>query len=431
MQEQRRVFGAELRRLRTAAGLTLTQFAASVHYSKGQISKVETGQKQATVAFARLCDRALDADGSLAALVPQPSGPRTRSDRDEETGVEMHGTPERGSTKASTPTRRQVMTAGAATGLAATGMTSSSAEALGGLGTSLLETSRALFDQHRLLGQMSPPSAVVPVLTEQARSLRRLAQHSGDRTGAALLNLSARYAELAGWMAQESGDDTAAVRLTEHAVQIAAAAGDRDLASYALVRRALISYYQGDAQDTVALSEGVANRRSPPRIRGLAAQHLAQGHALMGDHSASMRQLDASRALLEQDRPDPALPVLGPSGLQDPVTMITGWCLLDLGRPREAATLLDAACAALPPHALRNQARYGVRRALAHAIGGEIEHACAVVRPLLPLVRAVDSATVRLDLRRLSRTFTRFAKHPAVVELSPDLTAALHPAVAV
>ena len=101
------------------------------------------------------------------------------------------------------------------------------------------------------------------------------------------------------------GDDEAAVRLTEHAVHIAAAAGDRDLAAYALVRRALISYYRGDATDTIALAEGAENRRLPPRIRGLAAQHLAQGHALRGDHRACMRRLDASRELLEQDCPDP------------------------------------------------------------------------------------------------------------------------------
>ncbi|WP_349017409.1 transcriptional regulator [Streptomyces cavernicola] len=320
------------------------------------------------------------------------------------------------------------MAAGTATTLTATGATSSPAEARGDMGAGLLETSRALFGQHRRLGQLSPPGAVVPVLTEQARSLGRLTEHCGERTANALLNLSARYAEFAGWMAQESGDDEAAVRLTEHAVHIAAAAGDRDLAAYALVRRALISYYRGDATDTITLAEGAVNRRLPPRIRGLAAQHLAQGHALRGDHSACMRRLDASRELLQQDCPDPTVPVLGTTNLRDPATMITGWCLLDLGRPREAAALLEKACADLPAHALRNQARYGVRRALAHAAAGEIEHACAVVRPLLPAVQAVDSATIRLDLRRLSRTLTRYRKHPSVVDVSPDLTAALHPA---
>lgn len=426
MQERRLVFGAELRRMRTAAGLTLAQFAVLVHYSKGQISKVETGQKRASADFARLCDRALDAGGTLAALVPPSSGPLAVAIPNDNAGAEMPRTPARGDDAASrAPTRRQIMAVGAAA-LAATGPTGDTADG-DTLGKNLFDTSRALFDQHRRLGQLSPPSAVLPVLTEQAHALSRLAEHCGTRTGTALLNLSARYAEFAGWMAQESGDDAAAIRFTDHAVAVAEAAGDHDLAAYALVRRALISYYRGDASDTIALAEGAGAHRLPPRIRGLAAQHLAQGHALLGSHDACLRELDRSRALLERDRRDPAVPILGPSHLDDPVTMITGWCLVDLGRPREAAELLDAACGALPPHALRSQARYGIRRALAHAVNGEIEHSCAVARPLLSVMHAVDSATIRLDLRRLARTLGRFRKHPAVAELSPALTTALHP----
>ncbi|NBH03695.1 helix-turn-helix transcriptional regulator, partial [Amycolatopsis sp. SID8362] len=40
---ERATFGAELRRLRHAAGLSLTELADRVHYSKGYLSKVETG----------------------------------------------------------------------------------------------------------------------------------------------------------------------------------------------------------------------------------------------------------------------------------------------------------------------------------------------------------------------------------------------------
>jgi hypothetical protein len=227
-------------------------------------------------------------------------------------------------------------------------------------------------------------------------------------------------------MAQEAGDDTAALRWTDDAVRLAEEAGDRDLAAYALTRRALISYYRGDATDVIALASGACSSRLPVRIRGLAAQHVGQGHALAGDHVACLRHLDQARSLLDADRPDAALPQLGATHLVDPITVITGWCLVDLGRPREAAAVLDEACARLPAHALRTQARYGIRRALAHARSGGVEHACAITRDLLPAVRAADSATIRLDLRRLARTLARFRTSPAVAELSPGLTAALH-----
>src|SRR6266568_5000123 len=59
------VFGTELRRLRRAAGISLADLAARVHYSKGYLSRVETGCQSASHAMAQQCDTA------LMALVPQ------------------------------------------------------------------------------------------------------------------------------------------------------------------------------------------------------------------------------------------------------------------------------------------------------------------------------------------------------------------------
>lgn len=64
-------FGAELRRRREAAGLSLTEFAASTHFTKGYLSKIETGQARPNRTLAGICDRSLDAGGRLLALVPE------------------------------------------------------------------------------------------------------------------------------------------------------------------------------------------------------------------------------------------------------------------------------------------------------------------------------------------------------------------------
>ncbi|MCG6494058.1 helix-turn-helix domain-containing protein [Kitasatospora sp. A2-31] len=61
-------FGTVLRTLRREAGLSQADLAGRVHYDKSHISKVETGDKPATAEFARACDRALRAGGSLVAL---------------------------------------------------------------------------------------------------------------------------------------------------------------------------------------------------------------------------------------------------------------------------------------------------------------------------------------------------------------------------
>lgn len=74
-------FGAQLRRRREAAGLSLAQFALLTHFSKGYLSKIETGQAPVNRPLAEICDRSLDAGGELLALVPG------EPDRQPETGL--------------------------------------------------------------------------------------------------------------------------------------------------------------------------------------------------------------------------------------------------------------------------------------------------------------------------------------------------------
>ncbi|MGW0515890.1 nSTAND1 domain-containing NTPase [Crossiella sp. NPDC003009] len=62
-------FGAGLRRLRTERGLSLTQVAQLVHYSKGYLSNIENGRKPVNPGLARRLDEALAADGELTGLV--------------------------------------------------------------------------------------------------------------------------------------------------------------------------------------------------------------------------------------------------------------------------------------------------------------------------------------------------------------------------
>lgn len=64
-------FGAELRRLRTAAGWSLTELAKRVHYTKGYLSKVENGLTPPNEALATVCDAELRTGGALMAVVPR------------------------------------------------------------------------------------------------------------------------------------------------------------------------------------------------------------------------------------------------------------------------------------------------------------------------------------------------------------------------
>ncbi|MER7702249.1 helix-turn-helix transcriptional regulator [Kitasatospora sp. NPDC097605] len=436
-------FGPELRRRRLAAGLTLTRLAELLNYSKGHLSKIERGQKAPPPDLARRCDAQLGAGGELERLAP-PEGSTGRGTRAGEAAADGESVLLRvdrdGVRWPGGLGRRQLLAAGATTVLGA-GVAGTGVAGAAGAGraetretpradASPTEIFRAQFDQMRLLGQSTDPALLLPMLTVQTHTLRELALQADAVARVRLLGLAARYAEFAGWMAQEAGDDPSALWWTARAVELAEGGDDRDLGSYTRVRRALVTFYAGDAAATVGLVAPVArDGRLPARIRGLAAQREAQGHALAGDHTASLRSLDRARELLDRSVADGGGdgPVLGTSNLADPAAVVTGWCLYDLGRPARAAEVLDRECAGIPAHAVRTRARYGLRRALAHAAAGEVEHACALAAQLLPLVPGLRSATIATDVARLDRELSRFRANRAVRELQPALAAALHP----
>ena len=397
MNHESRLFGEELRRKRLTAGLSLAQLAHIVHYSKAQLSKVERGIKTPGRDLARLCDAAFDANGELASLAsPEPAS------------------------------RRQVLAAGA---LAAPAICLGGSAASGNAEhTDLVRIFRAQLDHYRKLGQTTDPAILVPMLAGQLTVIQKIAANTGQRASQPLLIIASRYAEYTGWLVQETGTDFGALRWTRQAIDLANAAGDSDFAAYGLVRHALMTLYRGDAAQTTQLAERAQASTLPPRIRGLAAAREAQGHAIAADYDSTMRALDRASALLSAATLDAGQPVIGTANLVDPAEMIRGWCLYDLGRPRDAARIIDRQLATIPEGATRAQARYGVRRALAYAAAGDIDHACRLTSGLLDDLMRVRSATITTDLRALARTLGRHQENPAVRDLSPRLGTALRAA---
>ena len=392
------LFGEELRRKRLAADLSLAQLADIVHYSKAQLSKVERGIKTPSYDLARLCDAALAANGELASLArPGPAS------------------------------RRQVL---AVSALAAPAICLGSSVGSGNDEyTDLTGIFSTQLHHYRKLGQATDPAALIPVLAGQLAVIQEVAAHAGRHSSQPLLLIASRYAEYTGWLVQETGSDLGALRWTRRAIDLASAAGDSHFAAYGLVRHALMTLYRGDAAQTTQLAERAQVGTLPPRIRGLAAAREAQGHAIAADYSSTMRALDRASVLLSAGPTDAGQPVIGTANLTDPAEMIRGWCLYDLGRPRDAAGIIDGQLATIPDGATRARARYGVRRALAYATAGDIDHACRLTGTLIDDLMQVRSATITTDLRALARTLGRHQKSPVVRDLSPRLGTALRAAI--
>lgn len=425
MDDQARLFSEQLRRMRLAAGLSLSELARRVHYSKGYLSKIETGAKPAGMDLARRCDAALGAEGTLTALMAKPGTPAPDGQDEAWTGeVWMMSLDSGGSTWFNPMRRREALASGAA--LLTLGFSERRASAAAQQ-ESTITAYQAIFEQHRKIGQTMSPVMVLPALIAQTHTLRELALGARSPERERFLRLASRYAEYTGWMTQEAGNDRAALWWTRNAVDMASAAGDSDLEAHSWVRHALIALYREDATETIQLAQQAhANTKAPSRIRGMAALREAQGHALAGDDRSCRHTLDQATRLLDgvaSEASDGM--VLGTTAATAMAPVVTGWCLYDLGRPAEAAEILDRELGRHAAMGRRAQARFGARRALAHAAAGEIDHACALAHQVLDSAELVDSATIRFDLRRLARTVARWSSHATVRELQPRLTSAL------
>ncbi|HEY3754005.1 MAG TPA: helix-turn-helix transcriptional regulator [Pseudonocardiaceae bacterium] len=412
----RSAFGSELRRRRQQAEMSLAQLAREIHYSKGYLSKIESGDKAANPTLVRLCDAALGAHGALVALAARtPAGGAAADDTaDLDTG----------------PWQLRLSPDGTGQ-FAHTGSVAADSMAFApGFGADrlpadpnvLLTLFRARFDQTRSLGQVLSPALVLPGLISETHMLTGIARHTppGD-DGAALWRLAAQFAEFAGWMAQELGDDKEAMWWTARAVRMAAIGGDDSLRPYALFRRSDITLFGDDPLRTLDLAQRAqADPAATVRVRGLAAEREAHGYALLGDPDACFRALDRSATLLDEAKQAiTGAPVLGATRTPDPTVLARGWCLFDLGRPAAAATLLETGISGFAPGASRARARYGMRTALAHMTADEVDRACEIVTWLAPDLRQIDSATIRHDMRMLNREFRRRSAQPQVRDLQP------------
>lgn len=193
-------FAQEVRRLRNERGLSLTGMTGLVPYSKGHLSKIENGHVHPNSEMARILDEALQAGGYLVELVEAS----TRS----------------------TPGDHNV-----------------------------LRTYESMLDQHRAMGDRLSPEVVLRGLRPQVDVLSSMAQSArvpGLSRG--LWQLAARYAEYAGWMEQERGDDVAAAEFAKHAFECATKGGDIELEARTLIRAAEFTLFKEDANGTAEAS---------------------------------------------------------------------------------------------------------------------------------------------------------------------------------
>ncbi|MEU3480868.1 DNA-binding protein [Streptomyces sp. NPDC033754] len=327
------------------------------------------------------------------------------------------------------PVPRRVVLASGLAGLAATalpGPTAFAGTLPGDVGSPVehyARLRRVLIQTDNLIGARHALPALQQHLVQL--TMRRRAARGADAVR--LLSLETRYEELAGWLAQDIGDERSAHGHTARALDASHITGDQDLTAYILSRKAQLAVDTGHPSDALGLA-GAARRtaRAGSRLEVIAVMHHAHAHAVLGDGARALGGYDTALALLGRADADG---VWGSWLDEAYIHTARARSLAALGRYEQAARGFDTAIAALPTAYRRDRGVYLARAARAHAGTGNIPLAARIGLQAVGVAAETGSARIIGQLDRLDHALAPAVGEEGVTEFRDALDRiVLHPA---
>ena len=445
-------FGYELRSWRKGRRLSLAKLAKLVHVSDDTLQKVEVAERRPTTDLVRRCDQALDAAGALvrqwelaesqvatstaqtdisivgiAAGAGNPITPRGgdmmgvmpgMAASDEPVTVPCR-TPDGRITWMSVPRRTFLIGGLAAVSTIATGATPL-ATATGSQVEYFRQMRKVLTDSDNLLG----PRQVLATVENQIRTMQYLRQNfnGSENERIELLSIQTQFADLSGWLYQDSGNYSSAQFWLDRALEWAHTAGDSETAAFILARKSQLAGDANDSMTTVGLAEAAARiAQSGSRTVALAHTYAGYGHALSGDRLQSERAFERARTLVTEVT-DTGLEYgffLAPSYIE----VQHARSLNVLGEHRLAASGFQRAIASLPDGYHRDRGVYLAQEAHAHAAAADVDQAVSVGWQALTIGTQTGSARILTELGTVRNRLEQWRTVPTVSELRDAITA--------
>lgn len=377
-------FGETLRRAREQAGLTQAELGTLIGYSRTAVSRMESSSDP------RLTPRVLR---RISEVLRMPAVSLLASNREDPVN------------------RRQLLTAAAST--AALVATSESADRVGE--SDVVEIAQGI-DDLRALDQHSGGDRLGLFARRLVHDIERLlrGRYSADM-GRRLQGVLGEASVLAGWLAQDAGDTSAAIRLYGEVMAAAHLADDPLLMAHACSNLAFVTVKVDQparaVQSAQAGQRAALHGRGGPRLRALLAAREATGHAALGDSTAAQDTARrAWRALDSGQGSDPAwVTFVTPVELAG----ILGHVYSRIGHHSTALRhLTDAAQMQGRP---RNAISWRLGLAEGYASAGDVGQAADLGAQLMPEVLELSSTRVRQQVTSLSRAL---APHSAVREVA-------------
>ncbi|MGI5150390.1 helix-turn-helix domain-containing protein [Plantactinospora sp. CA-294935] len=254
-------FPARLRELRTARGLSLRDLARRTYYGKSQLHDLETSRSRPTVEAARRLDDALEAGGTLAALVVEAPAVTTPDD-DQRIAYVL-----------TQPSRLDAATV-----------------------RTLADTLAA----QRRLDDVLPAPVMLPWSVPQWRTVQGLAEQARGPHAAELHEVIAEWTQFIGWLYAEGRDDAEATRVLIDAADQADAVDSGPLAAQVENFRGYLERQRGNPRGIVRHFLAAYHTPSATVLQRVGdAVQAAHGYALLGDRDAAGRLLGEASDLAE------------------------------------------------------------------------------------------------------------------------------------
>jgi len=294
----------------------------------------------------------------------------------------------------------------------------------------LLASLQSGLRHHYTADNLLGPRALLPVISMQADTIEQLSQSASGRTLDELLRVGAGYAEFAGWLSQDSGDAAAAVTWYRRALEWAEAGGDDRMAAFVLTRRAVQAIGARNGAHAARMAHAALRSGDPQtiRVRTIAAQTEALGHAVSGEAADADRTLDLAESLLESgggEIPTEGDPSTGRyCDMRLYLNISRAKVHLELGRAESAVSAFTTVLDTLPPDYHRDRGQYLARLAQAYVLAKEPDEACACAEESLAIATTTGSSRTINDLRRLAEQLRPWINRPAVARFDALLSTA-------
>jgi transcriptional regulator with XRE-family HTH domain len=409
-------FASRLAALMAERGLGVLALARQVPCDKALVSRLANGRQRPSARTACRLDDVLGAGGELAALAAAARAPALRpspsSDRQE--GDEV--------------LRREFI--GASAGLAAAVLPQIAQLPPGRrVGEDLVDQLAGRTARLRGLDDYLGGAGTYRLYTAELETTLRVlkqARYTED-TGCALLSVAAEQAQQAGWAAFDAGWGRDASRLYDMSLAAASQAGNAPLAANALILRAYqqVSTGQRGLQAATAACRLAGADGTPGAAQALTLERAAWAHAAARQAYECDQALNkAAVSLASTGAPAPGWAAWA-DGTE--LQIITGRCWVALGRPRQAAGVLEDALAGFADTHARDKALYLTWLAEAYLDAGEIEQAAVTTGRALALADGSGSVRPGLRCTGLLRRLTPHRSLPAVASLLDSTAGGLRP----